>query len=114
MGVLRLIRAFLARLWALSGIGDQLYLSRLHEGAFEVFYEGLSIERLMGAIQYRAYNDNGCMPHNLCEALRPGTTECILDHGFCGQARVSIVPASTGVYRRLHGPSRRSCRACGQ
>src|SRR5215475_10171694 len=26
-GVLRLIKAFLARLWALSGIGDQLYLS---------------------------------------------------------------------------------------
>ena len=112
--MLRLIRTFLAHLLALSGIGDKLHLSRLHEGAFEIFLEGLGIERLMGAIQYRAHHDGGFTPHNLGKALGPGTIERILDQGFCGQARVGIVPTSAKVNGCLQGPLRHGCRACGQ
>ena len=67
-GVLRLIEMFLAEILALSDIGDKLHLFRLHEGAFEVFHEGLSIEMLMGTIQYRAHNDDGFASRNLGKA----------------------------------------------
>src|SRR5262249_1916975 len=92
-GVLRLIKTFLATLLALSVIGDKLHLSRLREGAFEVFHEGLGIELLMGTIQYRTHNNRGFAPRNLGKALGPGMIEGILDQGLCGQARVGIVPA---------------------
>ena len=112
-GCVALIETFLGNLLALTGIGDKLHLSRLHEGALEVFHEGLGIERLRVRFSTVSTTTMG---------LRPVTWVKRWDRGRASASliRASAVKRESVSFQRplrsadASGALASRCRACGQ